>query len=136
MSRTIRSFDVEDEGGSRRSSRPEVRNPLVVLPGVQGLLDLPADARGALRTALLDIRRDAKDRAQSCWRKHKAPMAVYWKVLAVYAGHLSRMLRDRPQCDSLALLVASQHHQQQLMPKGGWRSARVSRAKDGRLPGG
>lgn len=55
--------------------------------------DLPAPAREALRSALLDLRSDALDRAQLQWRRHKAPMALYWKVVGVYAGHLARSLR-------------------------------------------
>ena len=54
---------------------------------------LPPAARHALRAALLDLREDALRRAQFQWRRHKAPMACYWKVVGVYAGHLARALR-------------------------------------------
>ena len=54
---------------------------------------LPQDSRDALRDALLDLRYDAQVRAEYCWRKHKAPMALYWKVVGVYAGHLARALK-------------------------------------------
>ncbi|MCY4584360.1 MAG: hypothetical protein OXE50_16440 [Chloroflexi bacterium] len=54
---------------------------------------LPAPARDALRGALLDLRAEALDRAEYCWRKHKAPMAAYWKAVGVYAGHMARSLR-------------------------------------------
>ena len=74
----------------------------------------------------MDIRQDAKNRAESCWRKHKAPMALYWKVLAVYSGHLARMLRERPQQSEPDGARLAQ--QALLMPKGGWRSERLSRA--------
>lgn len=56
-------------------------------------LQLPPEARHALRRALLDLRNDALLRAQAQWRAHKAPMACYWKVVGVYAGHLARALR-------------------------------------------
>ena len=59
----------------------------------QRFADLPPEARTALRLALLDLRRDALARANHQWAKHKAPMAYYWKVVGVYAGHLSRSLR-------------------------------------------
>ena len=72
----------------------------------QGLLDrwssrfraLPAPAREALTEALLDLRKEAFDRAQLSWSRHKAPMACYWKVVAVYAGHLCKTLsrKERP----------------------------------------
>jgi hypothetical protein len=41
----------------------------------------------------MDLREDALKRAEYCWRKHKAPMALYWKVVGVYAGHLARVMR-------------------------------------------
>lgn len=53
---------------------------------------LPPEARAALRGALKDLRADALARAQHQWSRHKAPMAVYWKVVGVYAGHLARAL--------------------------------------------
>jgi hypothetical protein len=55
---------------------------------------LPADARLALRLALLDLRTESLKRAQAQWQRHKAPMALYWKVVGVYAGHLARSLKD------------------------------------------
>lgn len=42
---------------------------------------------------LMDLRRDAADNAEKSWKKHKAPMAAYWKAVAVYAGHAARLLR-------------------------------------------
>ncbi len=57
--------------------------------------ELPAPARDALRDALLDLRADALDRARTSWNRHKAPMALYWKVVGVYAGHLARALRPQ-----------------------------------------
>lgn len=55
--------------------------------------DLPPAARASLRDALLALRADALKRAEHQWRRHKAPMALYWKVIGVYAGHLARGLR-------------------------------------------
>ena len=55
--------------------------------------NLPPDAREALAGALVDLRRDARKRAELQWRRNKAPMAFYWRVVAVYAGHLARTLR-------------------------------------------
>ena len=54
---------------------------------------LPPSARQALRAALLDLRRDAQQRAELQWRRHKAPMACYWRAVGVYAGHIARALR-------------------------------------------
>lgn len=76
-----------------RSLRPDVRNPMLKLPGVMKLKRLPAPVRETLVTVLMEIRKDAHTNAEKCWRKHKAPMAAYWKVVAVYAGHIARAIR-------------------------------------------
>jgi hypothetical protein len=76
-----------------RSSRPDVRNPVLALPSAAALADLPPDARAALRAVLLDIRADSRARADDSWRRSKAPMAAYWKAVSVYAGHIARTLR-------------------------------------------
>lgn len=76
-----------------RSVRPDVRNPVLALPSAARLRDLTPDAREALRYVLRDIAADARARAETSWRRHKAPMAAYWKAVAVYAGHIARALR-------------------------------------------
>lgn len=76
-----------------RSARREVRNPVLGLEGAQALQNLEPGAKLALRYCLQSIQADARSRADLCWRKHKAPMAVYWKCVAVYAGHLARVLK-------------------------------------------
>lgn len=76
-----------------RSLRPSVRNPLVELPAAREIQSLPEDTRKLLRALLLDIRASAQTKAQHSWRYSKAPMAFYWKVVAVYAGHIARLLR-------------------------------------------
>ena len=53
---------------------------------------LPESARIALKAALMDLREDALTRAQVQWKRHKAPMALYWKVVGVYSGHLARAI--------------------------------------------
>jgi hypothetical protein len=76
-----------------RSLRRDVRNPVLALPAAQRLLEAPADVRQLLRDLLLDLAADARVRAAECWRRHKAPMACYWKAVSVYSGHLARVLR-------------------------------------------
>lgn len=76
-----------------RSAAREVRNPVLALPGARALAALPAEQRAALRALLLDLRADANARAAKSWRTCKAPMAAYWKAVAVYAGHIARALR-------------------------------------------
>jgi hypothetical protein len=76
-----------------RSSRPFVRNPILAMPGMAKLRALPLPAREGLRVVLVDLAADASDRADKCWRRHKAPMAAYWKAVAVYARHTARALK-------------------------------------------
>ena len=76
-----------------RSTQAHVRNPVLALPSIARLQSLSPSARSELRLLLLDLRADAQGRAEACWRRHKAPMAAYWKVVSVYAGHIARVLR-------------------------------------------
>lgn len=76
-----------------RSVRADVRNPLLALPAIQELLNLPEEQRHAIRALLRNAASDARERAEKCWKQHKAPMAAYWKAVAVYAGHTARALR-------------------------------------------
>lgn len=78
---------------SERSNKPTVRNPLLALPAAQRIKALPPDAREAVRALMSEIGADARTRAESCWRKHKAPMAAYWKAVSVYARHAARLAR-------------------------------------------
>lgn len=76
-----------------RSSRREVRNPLLALPGTRALLSLPPDQRALLARLAGDIAVDARSRAQASWLKNKGPMAAYWKAVGAYTGHLARVLK-------------------------------------------
>lgn len=80
---------------SDRSSRLEVKNPLLKLRSVEQIQALPPEARQALAALLRDLSQDARQRAERSWRQSKAPMAAYWKAVSVYAGHLGRVLRPR-----------------------------------------
>lgn len=76
-----------------RSSRADVRNPILALPAAQSVQNLPAESRATLAALLRDLSADARRRAQTSWRQNKAPMAVYWKAVGVYARHLSSVIR-------------------------------------------
>lgn len=69
------------------------RNPLLALPAVAKLRELPPATRADLRALLLDLGAEAQARADHSWKRHKAPMAAYWKAVAVYARHTARALR-------------------------------------------
>lgn len=79
-----------------RSSCIDVRNPILSLPAVEALKSLPVESQAALKAVLKDLSADARERAEKCWRTHKAPMAAYWKAVAVYANHTQRILRNKP----------------------------------------
>lgn len=97
---------------AERSNRMEVRNPVLALPATAGLQTLPREAREALRAVLNEIADDAAERAQTCWKRHKAPMAAYWKAVSVYARHTARAIghvkpaAKPPATDTLPLLAA------------------------------
>ena len=75
-----------------RTAKPDVRNPLVALPAAKAMMALPPEARAALKQLLREVSKDARARAQKAWVTHKAPMAAYWKAVAVYANHSQRLL--------------------------------------------
>jgi hypothetical protein len=68
------------------------RNPVLALPAMVKLQHLPRPAKEALAAVLRELAADATQRADKCWRTHKAPMAAYWKAVAVYARHIARAI--------------------------------------------
>jgi len=76
-----------------RQASPIVRNPVLALPAARRLRDLPPESRDALAAVLLELGDQAAEKAELSWRKHKAPMAAYWKAASVYSRHIARALR-------------------------------------------
>lgn len=76
-----------------RSNSLAVRNPLTTLPSAAKIAALSPEARAAWRSLMMEIRIDARAKAQKCWLKNKAPMAAYWKAVSVYAGHAARLAK-------------------------------------------
>jgi hypothetical protein len=77
-----------------RSSRRDVRNPVLALPAaVEALQSLDAAQRAALRTTLLAIREQALERERESYRKRKGPMVSYWMANATYLKHIAQVLR-------------------------------------------
>jgi hypothetical protein len=79
---------------AQRSVSAEVRNPLLGLQAAEGLKSLSPEVRQALRALLMELRAEAHAKAEASWLKRKGPMAVYFRAVAVYAGHIARLLRD------------------------------------------
>lgn len=78
-----------------RSNRPDTRNPVLALPSLQQLLELDPHQRGVLAAVLTDLQLDARRRAESSWKKHKGPMALYWRCVSTYAGQIARAIKPR-----------------------------------------
>ena len=73
---------------TNRSNSAAVRNPIAAIPAVaERASRLSPEAREELRGFLTDISKDWRAVAEKSWRKHKAPMAAYWKQNAVNARH-------------------------------------------------
>jgi hypothetical protein len=71
----------------------EVVNPVLALPGVKDrLAALSPNEREAVRGFLLALHADAHPKAEENWRRRKGPIAVYWRCVGVYAGHLARAI--------------------------------------------
>lgn len=77
-----------------RSSKAEVRNPLLQLPEVVAMNELPPEAKTALKKALKAASNAMRAKGNDAWRRHKAPMAAYWKGHAVYARHMALAISD------------------------------------------
>lgn len=77
---------------AERSNRPEVRNPVLALPAFAAVAELPADARQALRSLVLNVRDQARAKGDESLRQNKYMMFAYWRVVGVYAGHIARAI--------------------------------------------
>lgn len=75
-----------------RASNPAVRNPLLTLPAATALAELSLAERAELGALLSDVVEQARGLALWCWRRRSHLAAVYWKTVAVYAGHIRALL--------------------------------------------
>jgi hypothetical protein len=84
-------FDGSTQAAPARSSRREVRNPLLALPAAKAIAALPLEQRQLLGQLLRELNVDCEAKAQKAWTTKKGPMAAYWKACAVYAKHAGRL---------------------------------------------
>jgi hypothetical protein len=76
-----------------RSNSAAVRNPIAADPEVEReLMFLSANEKAALARMLKRLSAKWREKAEHAWRKHKPPMAAYWKQNAVNARHLALAL--------------------------------------------
>lgn len=92
---------------SRRRGDDITRNPILALPSLQRLLELPAEDRRHFEALLRDLAYDARIRAEQSWRSRKAPMAAYWHAIAVYARHIARAVRPGRRISSRRIPTAA-----------------------------
>ncbi|MRD49687.1 hypothetical protein GHT07_20650 [Caenimonas koreensis DSM 17982] len=78
--------------GTDRSAREDVRNPVLALPAVARLRDLPAPARATLAEALRAFQAECARLAQRDWAERRCASAALHKAAAVYAGHIRRAM--------------------------------------------
>ena len=76
------------EDSVSRSSRRDVRNPLVKVPEVESeFRRLPPEAQEAFVRMLRACSAQFRANGNHCWARHKPPMAAYWKEHAVNLRH-------------------------------------------------
>lgn len=75
-----------------RGARREVRNPVLMLPAAQSILELPIEVRRPLGLLLRQLAEQASEKGKLNWKQNKAMNAAYWKVVSVYAKHLARVI--------------------------------------------
>ncbi len=92
----MRHQPIANDRVTARSSRPEIRNPILALPAIIRLRALDPEVRLVLQELLLDLQHDARQRADASWRRRKPPVAAYWAACGVYAGHIARALGPGP----------------------------------------
>lgn len=68
-------------------------NPVLELQAVAALRQLPWDTRRVIEILLLDLARDARDRARTERRWPKPAAWLYWQSVAIYARHIARAPR-------------------------------------------
>lgn len=77
-----------------RSTSAAVRNPIAADPEVCAILgEMSPEGREILARVLSRLARTWRAKAEQSWRKHKPPVAAYWKSNAVNARHLSLACR-------------------------------------------
>jgi len=86
-----------EERRNNRSNQPEVRNPVLALPAMAAILQLSVDQREIISQLFVELRNQAKQRANRSWNQRKAMMAAYWSITATYAGHAARAIRRGSQ---------------------------------------
>lgn len=77
-----------------RSSRADVRNPILALPAAREIIDeAPPEVRAWLKRLLLELNAQCREKEVEAYRKRKGPMTSYWMAAATYVKHIAHALR-------------------------------------------
>jgi len=94
-----------DELDRPRATRAAVRNPVLALRSITLLRQAPACEQ--LRFHARSIAKVCADLAKDAWIARRREEALFWRATSVYAGHLSRALRERESLVQLAFPIAA-----------------------------
>lgn len=73
-----------------RSERPDVRNPLLGVPGLaEEVATWSPETLACIERAARLCSAHWRVKGDECWKRHKPPMAAYWKAWAVNARHMA-----------------------------------------------
>lgn len=90
------SLPLPGGGSYGRSALAEVRNPVLRLPAARAIMEeVPRDTRHLLGTLLRQLATEANAEGERCWRRGKAMMGAYWRVVAVYSKHIAHAIDRR-----------------------------------------
>lgn len=76
-----------------RASRPDVRNPVLSVIDPDDWQGQDPAAVAALVRLMERYEAVARENAETAWKRHKAPMASYWKIWAVNLRHARIAIR-------------------------------------------
>lgn len=77
-----------------RSSRREVRNPILALPAAQAILaSLTPDQRVAMKRLFRELKGQCRQKEAEAYAKRKGPMTAYWMAAGTYSGHIANVLK-------------------------------------------
>lgn len=79
-----------------RSTRPEVRNPLLGLPAAQdfaeALAAAPPEVRQAFKRLLGELKVQCREKEVESYRKRKGPQVQYWMSTGTWVKHLRALV--------------------------------------------
>jgi uncharacterized membrane protein len=75
-----------------RSSRPDVRNPILSLPAALELLALPRAQRLIMKRLLRELKAQCREQERRAYSQRKGPLTAYWMAAGTYAGHVAAVL--------------------------------------------